>query len=57
MVHGRWTCSEVILNEQLGYGSYIFHVGRGHDDLEPRAVLGLFTYQDEASNWDPNPNK
>lgn len=45
-VDGRWTSSEVVLEASLGYGRYVFVVRGRTDQLDPAAVLGLFT-------WDP----
>ena len=45
--NGRWTCAEVGLTRPLGYGTYRFDVESTHD-LDPRAVLGLFTWDDSA---------
>ena len=45
---GRWLSSEVILNQSLGYGRYVFHVQGRPGNLNENAVLGLFT-------WDDNP--
>lgn len=42
---GEWTCAEVTLTRSLGYGSYLFDV-RDVSQLEPAAVLGLFTWDD-----------
>lgn len=43
---GEWSCAEVKLSRSLGYGTYLFVV-RDVSQLEPAAVLGLFTW-DEA---------
>ena len=45
--NGRWTCAEVGLERPLGYGTYRFDVETTHD-LDPRAVLGLFTWDSSA---------
>ena len=42
---GRWSCSEVVLNRSLGYGTYIAVV-RDTSHLEPAAVLSLTTFDD-----------
>jgi hypothetical protein len=42
-----WICSEVMLARSLGYGTYRFVV-RDTGALDPRAVLGLFTWDDAA---------
>jgi hypothetical protein len=45
-----WTCSEVVLMENLGYGEYQFHI-ETTDYLDKQAVLGLFTWDnDRAQN-------
>jgi hypothetical protein len=42
----RWLCSEVFLTRSLGYGTYRFYTRGRIDAIDPRMVLGLFT-------WDP----
>jgi hypothetical protein len=42
---GRWTCAEVVMNQSLGYGTYITVV-RDTSHLEPAAVLSLTTFDD-----------
>jgi hypothetical protein len=46
----RWYCSEVFLDQPLGYGWYIFRLGSAVDRqaLDPRVVLGLFTYEEDS---------
>jgi hypothetical protein len=40
----NWYCSEVVANESLGYGTYVFTV-QGRPELQdPNIVLGLFVY-------------
>lgn len=63
---GVWTSAEVILDQALGYGTYRFTIASPVDQLDPNAVLGLFTWDDdpaqanreidiEFSRWgDPN---
>ena len=46
---GEWTCAEVTLTRSLGYGSYSFDV-RDVSQLDPAAVLGLFTWDDSATD-------
>ena len=43
---GKWWCTEVYTAEPLGYGTYRFTVASPIDELDPNAILGLFT-------WDP----
>jgi hypothetical protein len=42
-----WMCSELTLARSLGYGTYRFVV-RDTGALDPRTVLGLFTWDDAA---------
>jgi hypothetical protein len=44
---GKWTCAEVNLTRSLGYGLYRFVV-RESSQLEPAAVLSMFTWDDSA---------
>src|SRR5205823_3592763 len=41
---GRWYAAEIVLNESLGYGTYIFRTDTRLDLLDRNVVLGLFTY-------------
>jgi hypothetical protein len=51
MVAGEWTCTEVTLMRNFGYGTYSFVV-RDTSKMEPAAVLGMFTWDQSGS--DPN---
>jgi len=44
----QWYCSEAVLANSLGYGTYRFYIDRRLDNLPPSAVLGLFTWSDAA---------
>jgi hypothetical protein len=44
-ISGSWYSTEVTLEEALGYGDYIFTTLGRLDELDPRAVLGLFIWQ------------
>lgn len=46
---GTWRSAEVILGETLGYGTYRFTVDSPLTDLDPNAVLGLFTWSDDPA--------
>ncbi len=48
--NGKWYCAEVILNESLGYGNYIFKLASKVGQINENAVLGLFTWDDHAPN-------
>ncbi len=41
---GVWTCSEVVLDEKLGYGTYEWEVSTRYDLWADNIVGGLFTY-------------
>jgi len=47
----RWLCSEVITTEPLGYGKYTFSLASRADLLDQNAVLGLFTWDDNAPEY------
>lgn len=42
---GRWSCAEMVLNRDLGYGTYVMTV-RDSSRLEPAAVLSMTTFDD-----------
>lgn len=46
--NGKWTCAEVSLTRNLGYGTYRFVV-KDSARLAPSAVVGLFTWDDVRS--------
>jgi hypothetical protein len=48
---GVWYCAEVINKESLGHGRYIFHLASRVDNLDPNAVLGLFTWDDTSADY------
>jgi hypothetical protein len=50
---GRWYCAEVITDQVLGYGTYIFTVGSRADTLDPNVVLGMFTWDETGTVTDP----
>ena len=45
--NGRWTTAEII-GPHLGYGTYTFSIESDVTNLDPWAVLGLFTWSDRA---------
>ncbi|HNT53023.1 MAG TPA: T9SS type A sorting domain-containing protein, partial [Candidatus Syntrophosphaera sp.] len=47
-----WHSTEVTLADTLGYGDYVFTTLGSLDQLDPRAVLGLFLWQ-YLPCWDP----
>jgi hypothetical protein len=42
--NGAWVCSEIYLNQTLGYGTYTFTLASDVANMDPNLVLGLFTY-------------
>lgn len=48
----KWACAEVVTAEPLGYGSYQFRIARGAASLDRDAVLGLFTWDTTAPQFD-----
>ena len=45
----QWQCAEVVTQRTFGYGSYRFELDSPVDALNPNAVLGLFTWSDNAA--------
>lgn len=45
--NGTWYTAEVVGDMRLGYGKYIFQTIGRIDELDPQAVLGLFTWDTE----------
>ena len=48
----NWYCTEVVLQQSLGYGTYEFRLGSRVDNLDYRAVLGAFVYESENREID-----
>ncbi len=48
---GRWYCSEVYSAKAFGYGIYTFTLAGPVDRLDKNAVLGLFTWDDNAPQY------
>lgn len=47
----RWTCGEVVLQDSLGYGTYEWELGSNVSTLDPMAVLGLFTWNNDDASY------
>lgn len=47
---GKWHSAQVTSIEPLGYGTYEFYVKGRLDELDPNAVLGLYTYDNQAED-------
>jgi hypothetical protein len=48
---GKWYCSEVIANASPGYGTYVFTVKGRVDLLDRNIVLGMFTWDSFAPQY------
>jgi hypothetical protein len=48
--HGHWWCAAVVAREAAGYGTYSWQVAGRASDLDPNAVLGLFTWDSAAGD-------
>jgi hypothetical protein len=48
--HGdRWTSAEIVSTESFGHGRYSFMIDSEIANLDPRIVLGLFTWSDDPA--------
>lgn len=52
--NGRWYSSEVITEENLGYGTYTFYYASPIAELDPNTVVGLFTWDDNTFSTQAN---
>lgn len=52
-ISGNWYSSEVVLEDALGYGDYIFTTEGRLDLLDPNVVLGIFLWE-YGPCWDPS---
>ena len=46
--NGHWQCTEILLQNSLGYGYYIFQTHGRLDILDKNMVAGFFTYDNSA---------
>ncbi len=59
--NGTWNCSQVVSSQTYGYGTYTFQLSSDVSDLDPNAVVGLFTFSEDPayagafSPWVYNP--
>jgi hypothetical protein len=42
---GHWYCTEVILQESFGYGTYIFQTRTEPEYMDPNVIAGMFTWE------------
>lgn len=47
--NGVWTCAEVVSVRSFGHGTYRVFLDSEADALDPNAVLGLFTWNDDGA--------
>ena len=45
---GVWSCAEIIMRDNVGYGSYTMVLETPIDSFHPQAVLGFFTWSDRV---------
>lgn len=48
---GKWYCTECILQENLGYGTYVIQTRSRLDRIDPNMVAGLFTWDGGAPQY------
>ncbi len=48
---GAWYGTEIVNTQSLGYGTYTFVLASPVDQLDPNVVLGLFTWDDLAPQF------
>lgn len=47
-----WTCSEIVLDHSLGYGTYSWQIGNRLDLIDPNAVAAGFIYDEPGKEFD-----
>ncbi|MCX7887790.1 MAG: glycoside hydrolase family 16 protein [Verrucomicrobiae bacterium] len=48
--NNQWHCAEVVSMRSFGHGTYRFYLDTPLQNLDPNAVLGLFTWSDDPSH-------
>jgi len=48
----HWQCAEIVTDRSFGYGNYRFELAFSVNELDPNAVLGMFTWSDDPSYSD-----
>lgn len=51
---GQWNCTEVISQDNLGYGTYIWTIEGDPVNIDRNIVLGLFTWDNNTFQTDAN---
>ncbi|MBM4104538.1 MAG: hypothetical protein FJ263_10945 [Planctomycetes bacterium] len=49
--NSNWYCSEIISDESFGYGTYVFTIQSRLDTLDTNIILGLFTWDSYAPQF------
>eukprot|EP00741_Cyanophora_paradoxa_P000701 tig00000431_g675.t1 len=52
-LQGRWYSTEVVLQDIMGYGTYIWYLDAPVPWVDPYAVLGIFFWEEEATGISP----
>lgn len=50
-IDSDYYCSEVVCEDSLGYGKYVYTVSSGVESLDENIVLGLFTWEDDVPQY------
>ena len=51
-IGSNWYCSQIQLQNSLGYGEYTFQISSNVEGLDKNIVLGLFTYETDSKEID-----
>ncbi len=51
---GKWWSSEVVSQDTMGYGTYVWTIQGDPVNIDPQIVLGLFTWDDNTFKTDAN---
>ncbi len=52
--NSRWRCTEVISQDTMGYGTYVWTIRGNPVDIDRNIVIGLFTWDDSTFQSDAN---
>jgi hypothetical protein len=51
-IGNEWYCSELSLQQSLGYGEYTFQLSSNPENFDKNVVVGLFTYESDTREID-----
>lgn len=51
-IENIWYCSEITLQQSLGYGEYTFEVSTNVENLDKNIIFGLYTYETDSKEID-----